>query len=71
MRKKILFCGTPNFAVASLKALLKYQNQFNYHLNGVITLPDKISGRGQKMQESDVKKEAKKLNLPIFDPINL
>jgi len=67
MRKedfKIIFLGTPDFAVPSLKALI--ENNFN--VVGVITNPDKPAGRGQKIQESAVKKYAKKNNLNILQP---
>lgn len=71
MKKNILFCGTPYFATASLISLFQHQYELNYILKGVVTIPDKISGRGQKKQESAIKKEAKKLGLPIFTPYNL
>ena len=71
MKRSILFCGTPLFAVASLISLFKHQDNLNYILKGVVTTPDRKSGRGHKMQESAVKKEAKKLGLKIFTPDNL
>ena len=71
MKKNILFCGTPEFAVSSLNTLFKYQSSLNYKLVGVITIPDKIAGRGHKLQESAVKTEAKKLKLPIYESDNL
>ncbi len=61
---KIIFLGTPDFAVPALKALI--ENNFN--VVGVITNPDKPAGRGQKIQESAVKKYAKKNNLNILQP---
>ena len=45
---KIVFMGTPDFAVASLNALL----EAGFELVGVITAPDKPAGRGQKINES-------------------
>ena len=57
MKKNILFCGTPFFAVASLRSLFKHQNELNYLLRGVVTISDKIAGRGQKTKESAIKKE--------------
>ena len=57
MKKNILFCGTPQFAVASLKSIFENQKKLNYNLIGAITIPDTISGRGQKKQKSAVKKE--------------
>lgn len=64
---KIVFMGTPDFAVASLQALI--ENNFN--IVGVVTNPDKPAGRGQKIQESAVKKYAKSQNLRILQPTNL
>ena len=71
MRKNILFCGTPQFSIASLRAVNKHQDELNYNLVGVITIPDKISGRGHKKQESAVKKEAKLIGIKIFEPTDL
>ena len=51
---RIVFMGTPDFAVATLNAVLKA----NYNVVGVITAPDKPAGRGQKLQQSAVKKYA-------------
>ena len=62
MKKNILFCGTPKFAVPALNALFEYQDILGYNLLGVITIPDKIANRGKKLHESAIKKEAK--NLP-------
>ena len=71
MKKNILFCGTPLFAVASLISLFKHQDNLNYTIKGVVTIPDKKSGRGHKIQESAIKKEAIKLGLEIFTPYDL
>ena len=71
MKKNILFCGTPEFAVTSLKSIFDHQISLNYNLAGVITIPDTISGRGQKKQESAIKQAAKNLGLKIFLPNNL
>ena len=59
--------GTPDFAVATLKALVENQ----YHIVGVITAPDKPAGRGRKLNESAVKLYAKEANLKILQPTNL
>lgn len=59
--------GTPDFAVATLKTLVEN----NYNIVGVITAPDKPAGRGQKLNQSAVKKYAVTQNLPILQPINL
>ena len=64
---RVVFMGTPEFAVASLKALL----DAGFNVVAVITSPDKPAGRGQKLQESDVKKFAKPLNIPILQPERL
>tara|TARA_B100000902_G_scaffold370122_1_gene394978 strand:- start:839 stop:1885 length:1047 start_codon:yes stop_codon:yes gene_type:complete len=71
MKKNIIFCGTPKFATSSLEQLFRCQQEFNFNLNAVITIPDKKVGRGNKMTESAVKKMAKHLNLPIFEPYDL
>ncbi|SFS30951.1 methionyl-tRNA formyltransferase [Lutibacter maritimus] len=64
---RIVFMGTPDFAVATLDAVLKA----NYNVVGVITAPDKPAGRGQKLQQSAVKKYALENNLTILQPTNL
>ncbi|WP_211344241.1 methionyl-tRNA formyltransferase [Flavivirga rizhaonensis] len=64
---RIVFMGTPDFAVTTLKALVENQ----YHIVGVITAPDKPAGRGRKLNESAVKVYAKEVNLNILQPINL
>jgi len=64
---KIVFMGTPDFAVGVLKTLLEHK----YNVVGVITAPDRPSGRGRKMNESAVKKYATEQNLTILQPINL
>jgi methionyl-tRNA formyltransferase len=64
---KIVFLGTPDFAVASLKALVENGNK----VVGVVTMPDKKSGRGMKLQQSPVKKYALEKSLHVMQPINL
>jgi len=64
---RIIFMGTPDFAVESLKSLL--ENGFN--IVGVITAADKRAGRGKKIQESAVKKYAVDNNLHLLQPTNL
>src|SRR6476661_10869596 len=63
----IIFMGTPDFAVASLDALIKA----GFTIAGVITAPDKPAGRGMKMNESAVKKYAVKHGLKILQPEKL
>src|SRR5690606_27506764 len=64
---RIVFMGTPDFAVASLDALLKA----GHHIAGVITAPDKPSGRGQKITQSAVKSYALANNLKVLQPEKL
>ena len=64
---KIVFMGTPDFAVASLKALVEQ----GYNVVGVITAPDRPAGRGQKLKQSAVKVYAESQNLKILQPTNL
>ena len=59
--------GTPDFAVATLKALVDN----NYNIVGVITAPDKPAGRGRKLSESAVKQYAKSRGLNVLQPTNL
>lgn len=59
--------GTPDFAVAPLKALV----EGGYNVVAVVTTPDKPSGRGLKMNESAVKRYAAEVGLPIFQPVKL
>lgn len=64
---RIVFMGTPDFAVESLKILVEN----NYNIVGVITAPDKPAGRGQKINQSAVKKYADQNNLKTLQPTNL
>ena len=64
---RIVFMGTPDFAVAILKKLLEE----NYTIAGVITAPDRPAGRGRKLNTSAVKKFALEKELPILQPTNL
>lgn len=64
---RIVFMGTPEFAVGTLKLLVENQ----YDIVGVITAPDKPAGRGQKLHQSDVKKYALSQNLRLLQPTNL
>lgn len=59
--------GTPDFAVATLDAILNA----NFNVVGVITAPDKPAGRGQKLQQSAVKTYALEKGLHILQPTNL
>jgi methionyl-tRNA formyltransferase len=64
---KIVFMGTPEFAVASLEALLNE----GFNIVGVVTAPDKQAGRGMKLQESAVKKFVVEKGLNILQPEKL
>src|SRR6056297_3616725 len=64
---RIVFMGTPDFAVASLKALV----EGGYNVAGVITAPDKPAGRGKKLTESAVKKYALQNDLQVLQPEKL
>ncbi len=61
---RIVFMGTPDFAVASLEALI----EAGFNVVAVVTTPDKPAGRGRKIQESAVKKAAVKHNIPVLQP---
>ena len=62
----IVFMGTPDFAVPSLKRLIE-----EYNVTAVLTQPDKPKGRGKKMAYSAVKEEALKHEIPIYQPIKI
>ena len=66
-KTRIVYMGTPEFAVAPLEALI----QNGYKIVGVVTVPDKASGRGLKVNESAVKKYAVEHNIPILQPVSL
>ena len=64
---RIVFFGTPDFAVESLDRLVKG----GYNIVGVVTMPDKPAGRGHKMYQSPVKEYALAHNLKLMQPTNL
>lgn len=64
---KIVFFGTPEFAVESLDALVKA----GYNVAAVVTMPDKPAGRGKKILQSDVKRYAVEHGLPVLQPARL
>ena len=64
---RIVYMGTPDFAVAPLKALV----EGGYNVVAVVTTPDKPSGRGLKVNESAVKRYASQMGLPILQPVKL
>ena len=64
---RIVYLGTPEFAAASLQALV----EGGYNVVAVVTMPDKPAGRGHQVQYSDVKKYALSVGLPILQPEKL
>lgn len=64
---RIVFMGTPDFAVAGLSAL----TEAGYTIVGVITAPDRPAGRGRKLQESAIKRFALTKGLKVLQPTNL
>lgn len=64
---RIVFMGTPEFAVASLKGLVEN----GYNVVGVVTAPDRPAGRGQQLHQSDIKKYALICGLPVLQPEKL
>ena len=64
---RIVYLGTPEFAVAGLKTLVEN----GYNVVAVVTMPDKPAGRGHQMQFSDVKKYALEAGLPVLQPEKL
>lgn len=66
-KPRIVFMGTPEFAVASLDALVKA----GMNVVAVVTAPDKPAGRGMKLTESAVKKYAVDNNIPVLQPEKL
>ena len=66
-KTRIVYMGTPEFAVAPLDALRKN----GFEVVGIVTVADKASGRGLKVNESAVKKYAVENNIPVLQPISL
>ena len=64
---KIIFFGTPDFAVESLSRLV----EGGYNIAAVVTMPDKPAGRGRQLQQSDVKRYAVEHGLPVLQPVSL
>ncbi len=63
---KIVFMGTPEFAVPTLKALIQYHT-----VVGVITQPDRPAGRNRQIQVSPIKQVALEAGIPVFQPVKL
>ena len=64
---RIVFMGTPHFAVGILSELVRNK----YNVVGVITVADKPAGRGKQIAESPVKRFAQKESIPVLQPTNL
>ena len=64
---RIVFFGTPEFAVESLRRLV----EGGYNVVGVVTMPDKPAGRGHHLYESDVKRYAVSRGLRVLQPVKL
>lgn len=66
MMAKIVFMGTPDFAVPGLQKLIETQT-----VVGVVTQPDRPAGRGRQLRPSPVKKAAEAANIPVYQPQSL
>jgi len=64
---RIVFFGTPDFAVCSLRRLVEQ----GYNIVGVVTMPDKPAGRGHQLYQSDVKRYAVEQGLRLLQPVSL
>ncbi len=64
---RLLYAGTPQFAVPALQAL----SRSDHHVVGVLTRPDKPAGRGRQVSESAVKAAARRLGIPVAQPATL
>ncbi len=65
---RVLFCGTPEFAVPSLQSLI---DDADYEVVQVATQPDRPAGRGHKLQASPIKQLALQKNIPVITPENI
>ena len=65
MTMRIVFMGTPDFAVGSLKALVENKK---HEVVAVVTQPDRIKGRGQKVLMTPVKEYALSVGLSVYQP---
>ena len=64
---KIVYMGTPDFAVPPLAALVKA----GYEVTAVVTQPDKPKGRGKTLMPTPVKEEAMKHEIPVYQPVKV
>ena len=68
MALRIIFCGTPAFAVPSLQRLIE---EPDFEIAGVVTQPDRPRGRGNKVQSSPVKDTAVAAGIPVYQPAKI
>jgi methionyl-tRNA formyltransferase len=68
---KIIFMGTPDFAVPALEALINAPVTTDWHVVGVVTQPDRRSGRGKKLKPSPVKMAATEAGIKVLQPETL
>lgn len=66
MTIRVVFMGSPDFALSSLRSLAKH-----YQVVGVVTQPDRASGRGRELKAPPVKTLAQELNIPVMQPQKL
>jgi methionyl-tRNA formyltransferase len=71
MQLRVVFAGTPAFAVPALAALADAQQADTYKVAGVLTQPDRPAGRGRVLTASPVKQAALERNLPVIQPLRL
>lgn len=64
---RIVFMGTPDFAVPALETLIQSEHQ----VVGVVTQPDKPKGRGKAVQMPPVKEKALEYDIPVFQPVRI
>ena len=64
---RVVFMGTPDFAVGTLEAIIKAGHQ----VEAVVTQPDKPKGRGKNMQFPPVKEVALKYDIPVYQPVKV
>lgn len=69
MKKRIIYAGTPDFAVPALQALIDGQSD-DYEVVAVYSQPDRPAGRGRKLQASPVKQCALDADIPVHQPLN-
>ncbi len=68
MKPRVIYAGTPDFAVAGLQALVE---DGHYDIVAVYTQPDRPAGRGRKLTASPVKVYALEHNIPVYQPLSL